>query len=229
MKTKNDFELILLRANIRKKKDKRTFVLTGINVYQHIGFNEGLYIMHRCGLPLYAMDGLNQASFVGVGKDIGCYEKDCNEIIIAVLQQKHKLHEVKDSVCIFPKEPEFIHLSGLSGSMLNKTFEKLIKLVDNGRRLKEDFVEEALRQTRLSLIPKGWEVVTKGNVQPGDRYLLEDRARYLTITPAIFSWTSCDVSFSAHRPGTPVKKYSWDDSIIIRKNIIKDSIETLEK
>ncbi len=218
MQTKNDYQLILLRANIRKKKDKRTFVLTETNTYPNVSLNEGLYLMSRCGFPLYAQEGLNQASFTS--EDVGCYEKNDNEIIIAVLQQKRKYpygyEPGNESIELWPEEPESIHLCNLSGSRLNKLIEHIINIIDNGKRLKETFVKKALQEARLSIIPKGWEVVAQGVVEPGERYLEEDRATCLTITPALISWTSCNVSFSPHKPGSPVKRYPWDDSIIIR-------------
>lgn len=216
MKTKQQQELILLRANIRKKKNKRYFVLTEFNIYPSLTLEAGLYIMHRCGLPLYAADGLNQAS--SVGDSITCYEKYNDEIVVALLYPKTRKTDGVVSTCMFPEEIESVHLSGLSGSAFNSLVETIIHRTDGGKRLKEEFVEAALQKARLSLIPKGWEVINEGNVEHGDRYLEEDRSRgYLTATPAIVSWMACDVSFSAHRPGTPVKKHSWDDSIIIRK------------
>ncbi len=221
---KTHWTLILLRANIRKKKDKRTFVLSETNVYPQVSFNEGLYLMSRCGFPLYAQEGLNQASYVNPLKDIGCYIKNDKEIAIAALVQKiaafvkkEVLKENDKSILIFPEEPKSVFFKNFSGSDLDKLVENNIDRINHGMRLEGKFVEEAIRKARLSLIPKGWEVVTDGNVEPCDRYLEEKRAEYMTITPAIVSWVSCDVSFSARRPGTPVKRYSWDDSIIIRK------------
>lgn len=216
MKTKQQKGLILLRANIRKKKNKRYFVLTEFNIYSSLTLEAGLYIMHRCGLPLYAADGLNQASYVV--DSIACYEKYNDEIVVALLYPKTRKTDSEVGTCMFPEKNESVHLSGLSGSAFNSLIETIIHRTDGGKRLKEEYVEAALQKARLSLIPKGWEVINEGNVEPGDRYLEEDRSRgYFTTTPAIVSWMSCDVSFSVHKPGTPVKMHSWDDSIIIRK------------
>lgn len=216
---KSNYSLIMLRANIRKRKDKRTFVLTESNVYPKLSLEKGLYIMHRCGLPLWAGEGLNQATFIENKTGIGCYEKVSDKIVLAVLSKKTTSACDDDTdIAIYPESPESFHLSGLSGEKLNQTFERCIKHIDAGKRLEEDFVKKAIQKARLSLVPKGWKVVTEGNVESGDRYLEEDRTGgYITIIPAIVSWMSCDVSFSAHKPGSPVKRHAWDDCIIIRK------------
>lgn len=221
MHSRKHYQLLLLRANIRERKGKRIFILTETNVFPRTSLEEGVYLMGNCGLPPWAGEGLNQASFINERVDIACYEKDSDEIVLAIL---HKIYETSSAGCddsdisIYPEIPESFHLAYLTGAKFNRFIEDVIKKVDTGKRLGKDFVEDAIRNARLSLIPKGWETIREGNVEPGDRYLQEDRPKgYLTVTPALVSWMSCDVSFSEHKPGTPVKKYTWSNDIIIRK------------
>lgn len=218
---KNNYSLIMLRANIRERKGKRVFILTETNFFPGTSLEEGLYLMKRCGLPLWAGEGLNQASFIYKEKEVACYKKDSGEIVLAILYKKEDTSSANccdSDISIYPEIPESFHLPYLTGVKFNRFVEDIIKKVDAGKRLGEDFVEKVIRKARLSLVPEGWEVVQEGNVKTGDRYLEEDRTRgYITIVPAIISWLSCDVSFSAHKPGSPVKKYGWDDDIIIRK------------
>jgi len=218
---KNNYLLVMLRANIRERKGKRVFILTETNFFSGTSFDEGLYLMRRCGLPLWAGEGFNQASFINERKDIACYEKDSGEIVLAILYKKEDTSSAScydSDISIYPEIPKSFHLAYLTGAKFNRFVESIIKKADAGKRLGKDFVEDAIRIARLSLIPKGWETVREGNVEPGDRYLQEDRPKgYLTVTPAIVSWMSCDVSFSEHKPGSRVKKYTWSDDIIIRK------------
>lgn len=218
---KNNYSLIMLRANIRERKRKKVFILTETNVFPETSLEEGLYLMKRCGLPLWAGEGLNQASFINKEKEVACYKKDSGEIVLAMLCKKEETSSASgcdSDISIYPETPESFHLAYLTGANFNRFVEGIIKKTDTGKRLGEDFVEKAIRKARLAIIPEGWEVVQEGNVKTGDRYLEDDRTRgYITIVPAIISWLSCDVSFSAHKPGSPVKKYGWDDDIIIRK------------
>lgn len=214
---KTNHSLILLRANIRKKKGERVFILTQTRTYQKLSFEQGLLVMNRCRLPLWAGEGLNHASLIN-RRDVACYEKIGDEITIAVLQknERYRNSNSDSKISLYPKEPESITLSFLSGTKLNTFIESLIKRIDNGKRLEDEFVENAIRKARLELVPKGWKVVTEGNVRSGDRYYQENDRR-CPGSPSIVSWTSCDVCFSAHKPGSPVKRYGWDDTIIIRK------------
>lgn len=212
-----DHKLILLKASIRRRKEKDIYILTESNVFPGLSLEEGLYVMDRCGLPLWAAEGLIQASFVGDGKDIACYERYGDETVLAFLCRKRRPVPYREDIILFPSRPESTHLSGLSGRELNKLVEDSVRRIKEGKRLSQSYVEDALRKARLSLVPDGWKTVHDGMVETGDRYLSEDRPAALTITPALVSWMSCDVSFSEHKPGSPVKKYPWSEDIIIRK------------
>ena len=222
LKRNKHYELLLINALIRYNKGKRVFVLDAINVYPKVSLEEGLHVMGRCALPLWAGEGLNQASFLHEDrKDIACYEKYHDEILIAQLITPIKTVSQLDDISLDAARPDSIGfngygLHGLNGKQFTNTIEEIIKKTDNGRRLEKEFVEKAIEKARLALVPKGWTVVTEGTVLKGDRYYDEDNRPY-KVMPSHVSWMSCDVCFSAHKPGTPVRRNDWDDTIIIRK------------
>lgn len=211
------YKLILLKAKIRQKKGKRTFVLTALNTYPKLSLEKGLLIIKRCGLPLWASDGLNQASFIGEGKhNISCYQKSDDEILVAQLGTTLKMTHEPGNVSIYPDEPDGFCITCLSGFQFSEMIGSIIRTTDIGLRLGREYAEEKIHKARLSLVPKGWKPVTDGTIQKGDRYYNEDGASF-NVVPSIVGWMDCDVSFSAHKPGTPVKRYDRDDTIIIRK------------
>ncbi len=222
LKRNKHYELMLINALIRYKKGKRVFVLDAINVYPKVSLEEGLHVMHRCALPLWAGGGLNQASFLDEdGKYIACYEKYHDEILIAQLIRPIKTVSQPDDISLYAARPDSIGfgygLHDLNGTQFTNTIEEIIKKTDNGRRLGKEFVEKAIEKARLALVPKGWTVVTEGTVLKGDRYYDEDNVSY-KVVPSFVNWMSCDVCFSSHKPGTPVRRNDWDNTIIIRKD-----------
>lgn len=219
LKRNKHYKLLLINALIRYKKGKRVFVLDAINVYPKVSLEEGLHVMDRCALPLWAGEGLNQASFLHEDKShVSCYEKYHDEILLAQLFRPYKTVSSPDEISLSAVEPKAIGfcIHGLNGTQFTNTIEEIIKKTDNGRRLGKEFVEKAIEKARLVLVPKGWTVVTEGTVLKGDRYYDDDNSPY-KVMPSRVNWMSCDVCFSAHKPGTPVKRNDWDNTIIIRK------------
>lgn len=232
---KNNYTLTLYEFKITHKKGKEQYALRLMNITPGLTEARALYLMKMSGYSLtgdtkdqtakeiYQMPeclSKRKPAKVETCMHVMAYRRWVDVLeLVSITRTPPRKSFYHDRHIMMPKIVSY-GMGTRPEDELQRVVDACINKIDNGTPLDKARVDTLLDEARLSYIPKGWERVTEGTIEPGDYYLQEYDRNEETLAPGVFSWYDCGVSYSPHRIGKDIQadyRYWENKPIIIRK------------
>lgn len=194
---KGNYNCFVIYLSKREVRGKTKYQLKNWEVYHGVSKELACFYAKKNG---YKILGFNQpfTKKADVLKAKFVFSYDPYENVVCIVQ-KDRLKQGRGWNAQYPLHP---HL-GISLENFSRQMERIIDCFkDYDKEQKRDYsIEASYIWGPRNLIPSGYEHITSGKVQEGDLYW--ESSSYGRIMNDY--WCNCEISFSAHKPGSEIK------------------------